>query len=66
VFERFIAGTKLLMRVPVLFDSPEWEQGGMYGRIMTIMTLPPHEWDSGQVGEIIWLSSEEEKKTGGS
>ncbi len=61
IYERAVIGTNSLIRVPVLFDSPEFEKGGLAGRIMTAYILGPGEWNSGQVGQIFWMRPTEEK-----
>lgn len=61
VYERFVENTNLLMRVPVLFPEPTYEDGNLLGYVMTIMTLPEPQWNSGQVGEIFWAADEVEK-----
>jgi hypothetical protein len=61
VYERIIAGTNSLMRIPVLFDHPNYEQGHLLGRATSVFMLDAGRWDSGQVGEIFWVASEEQK-----
>lgn len=60
VYERIITGTTMLMRVPVLFDSPEFVHGGQEGRIMTaFVPFPP---SGGNIGKIFWMA--DRKKEG--
>jgi hypothetical protein len=61
VYERVVEGTNSLIRVPVLFDSSEYEKGGMEGRIMSVFILGADEWESGQVGKIFWVRPNKEK-----
>ena len=55
VYERVVTGTDSVMRVPVIFDSPAYEQGGQTGRVMTVYILEPGA-GGGQVGEIFWTA----------
>ncbi len=61
IYERAVAGTNSLIRVPVLFDSSEYGKGGLEGRVMSVFILGAGEWDSGQVGEIFWVRPTKEK-----
>jgi len=61
IYERVHAESNFLVRVPVIFDSPEYDKGFLLGRIMTAFMLPPSEWESGQVGEIFWVRPAKEK-----
>ena len=61
VYERAVVGTNSLIRVPVLFDSPEYEKGGLEGRVMSVFILDAGDWDSGQVGNIFWERPTKEK-----
>lgn len=61
VYERIIEGTDLLMRIPVLFDYPNYDQGQLLGKALSVFMLGEGEWDSGQVGEIFWIADEAKK-----
>jgi hypothetical protein len=60
IYERFIEGTNLLMRVPVLYDYANYEQGQLLGKATSAFVLEEGRWDSGQVGEIFWLKKDNE------
>jgi hypothetical protein len=61
IYERMIDGTNLLMRVPVLFDFPTYHEGQHLGKVTSAFILGQGQWDSGQVGEIFWVSNQGEK-----
>ena len=50
------------MRIPVIFDGPEYDKGQMLGRATTAFMLDEGQWDSGQVGEIFWVAANEVEK----
>jgi hypothetical protein len=62
IYERFIEGTNLLMRIPVLFDYSTYDQGQHLGKVTTAFVLDKIDWDRGQVGEIFWVSPKVEKE----
>jgi hypothetical protein len=49
------------MRIPVLFDYPTYDQGQLLGKALSVFMLDEGQWDSGQVGEIFWDASSEQK-----
>jgi|HubBroStandDraft_2_1064218.scaffolds.fasta_scaffold394609_2 hypothetical protein len=63
IYEKVIGGTNSIIRVPVLFDSKDYEKGGLIGRVMTVLMLGPGQWDSGQVGKIFWIADRGKSKT---
>jgi len=62
VYERIIEGTNSLMRIPVLFDYPDYDQGQFLGKALSVFMLDKGQWDSGQVGEIFWVADEAKKE----
>jgi hypothetical protein len=62
VYERIIEGTNSLMRVPVLFDYPNYDQGQLLGKALSAFMLDEGKWDSGQVGDIFWVADKEKKE----
>lgn len=54
IYERVVTGTNQIMRVPVLFDSPNYEAGGLLGHVMTAFI--PEPGSRGKVGEIFWTA----------
>ena len=62
VYERIIPTTSSLMRIPVLFEYPNYDQGQLLGRAMSVFMVEEGEWDSGRVGEIFWVAEEKQKE----
>jgi len=61
IYQKAIAGTQAVLLVPVLFDVPTYESGGLLGHVMTAYVPEPGTL-SFNVGEIFWTADRLKEK----
>ncbi|MGA3053634.1 MAG: hypothetical protein ABSD63_05460 [Candidatus Korobacteraceae bacterium] len=61
IYQKVIGETNEILLVPVLFDSPTYESGGLLGHVMTAYISEPGMM-SFNVGEIFWTADRLKEK----
>jgi hypothetical protein len=61
IYQKVVEGTNAILLVPVLYESPNYEFGGLLGHIMTAYIAEPGMM-SFNIGEIFWTADRLKEK----